>query len=91
MKRLLAVALLVTSGVAFAAEECPIPEQCGYTSMVTYQIMGADGTVVDETKWQNFTGASWKAAYAAKYAMLAHIFEWREGEVAPQIQQCSGH
>lgn len=85
---LLAIVLLfVFMPIAFAADECPVPEGCDYTASMTYEIYGADGVVLDRTRWESMVGGSFVSQLMMKYAVLSHIFTWREGEVQPEISK----
>ena len=74
MKRLLAAALLVTSGVAFAAGPAYVPPAALCSTEITYTIKDASGAVMDETTYTRAWPIDCVSQVKGKYLMLQQIF-----------------
>lgn len=74
MKRLLAAALLVTSGVAFAAEPAYAPPLAVCSTEITYTIKDASGNVMEETNYARAWPIDCVTQVKGKYLMVQKMF-----------------
>lgn len=69
MKKLIGFLFVVFPFAVLGADQCPTPDGC-YTDRTTYEILNADGQVVDKTVYDRLVPLSYTDAIVLKYVRM---------------------